>query len=141
MLGKRGTRYVATCLLVLGALALAIPAATLAAGGGGSAGDNQYTDPFAHSHTGGTVTATLTATATTPTATSPATPAPTTTSAAPAATPTVSAPAPTATLATSPAGATPRTLPYTGFDGRLAGVLGVGLIAGGAALRRRTRAG
>ena len=33
-------------MLLLGALALAIPAVTLASGGG-SAGDQQYTDPFA----------------------------------------------------------------------------------------------
>lgn len=137
MLGKRGRRLVATCLLVLGALALAVPAATLAAGGGGSAGDNQYTDPFANSHSATSATATSPAPATT--SSSPATVAPTTTSAPPAPTPTVSTPAPTATLATGTAGATPRTLPYTGFDGLLAGALGVGLITGGAALRRRSR--
>ncbi len=42
----RALRWLVTCMLLLGALALAIPAVTLASGGG-SAGDQQYTDPFA----------------------------------------------------------------------------------------------
>jgi hypothetical protein len=135
------SRRLLTALLVLVALALAVPAATLAAGGG-SAGDQQYTDPFAATST--------------PTSTHTATP--TTTPPAPATTappPTVAtstqplAPAATATpAATTPAPATPEptattarptTLPFTGYDSWLAGALGMAMVVGGITLRRRAR--
>jgi LPXTG-motif cell wall-anchored protein len=126
-------------MLLLGALALAVPAVTLAAGGGGSAGDQQYTDPF-----GGTSTPTSKpkTTATTPPQTTP-TPAPApTTSATPVAstqtatTQTSSDPTtPTATIASSTTG----TLPRTGYDSWLAAGLGFVLVGGGLALRVRAR--
>lgn len=124
-------------MLLLGALALAAPAVTLAAGGGGSAGDQQYTDPF-----GGTSTPTKSAPKTTATApppatsTAPAATAPTTTATPVASTQTASDPTtPTATIASSNAG----TLPRTGYDGWLAAALGFGLVGGGLVLRVRAR--
>ncbi len=128
-----------TWILVLTALAMAVPAATLASGGGGSAGDQQYTDPFAGtSNPSGTHT----------TKTHPATkPAPAATAPAPAASaPAASTPAPATTApAASPATTTtastarPTTLPFTGYDSWLAAGLGAALVAGGALLRRRAR--
>ncbi len=136
------SRRLAACLLALGALALALPAVTLAAGGGGSAGDQQYTDPF-----GATSTPTH-ASAPPPTTTAAPTPppaaTPTTTSApAPVATGTVTSDAttssaePTATTASSAPASGAGQLPYTGYDSWLAGALGLGLIAGGVVLRWR----
>jgi hypothetical protein len=139
-----GTRRLVSLLLVLGAVALAVPAATLASGGG-SAGDNQYTDPFAHT------TSTASAPATTSTAAAPqttttaapvtSTPAPvTTTPAAPAATATA-VPTATADATTAPVtnGSVSRSLPYTGYDSLLAGALGVALLAAGIGLRSTAR--
>ncbi len=131
-------------LLILGLAGFAVPAATLAAGGG-SAGDQQYTDPFGGSGGGK-------ATKTTATAPAPApAPAPAATT-PPATTPTTSTPAPTgsgttgtptAVAATSAktgkTGKTGKTLPFTGYDGRLAALLGAGLVLGGAGLRIRLR--
>jgi hypothetical protein len=122
-----------TLLLVAGALALAVPAVTLASGGG-SAGDQQYTDPFAGSTTPTSASHTTTSAPTTSTA------APTTTSAPP---PTATvAPAPTtpATAAdpTTPT-ATTAQLPYTGYDGWVAGLCGFVLVSAGLVLRHRVR--
>jgi len=140
------SRRLLTVILALFALALAVPAATLAAGGG-SAGDQQYTDPFA-----GTSTPTATSHPTTPTST---TPAPATTTAPPPvdSTPAQTAPAPTAATATTPSAsasadgsatttdstARPTTLAFTGYDSWLAGGLGFAMVAGGITLRRRAR--
>ena len=124
------------------ALALAVPAATLAANGG-SAGDQQYTDPFA-----GTPAPTSTQTSTTPA------PAPATATAPVASTPSAGTPAPvTATPAASPAAGSetpaatttpvpthPTELPFTGYDSWLAAGLGAAMVAGGLVLRRRARA-
>jgi LPXTG-motif cell wall-anchored protein len=127
-------------MLLLGALALAVPAVTIADGGGGSAGDQQYTDPF-----GGTSTPTPSkpkTTATTPPQTTSTAAAPPTTSATPVAstqtatTQTSSDPTtPTATIASSTTG----TLPRTGYDSWLAAGLGFVLVGGGLALRFRAR--
>ena len=130
------SRRLLTWILVLAALGLAVPAATLAAGGGGSAGDQQYTDPFA-----GTSTPSSTHTATTPAPTTTA--AATTPAPAPPDTATTPAPAPAAASADSaPATATtarPTTLAFTGYDSWLAAGLGAAMIGGGVLLRRRVR--
>lgn len=128
-------------MLLLGALALAVPAVTLASGGG-SAGDQQYTDPFA----GTPQSKTTTTRSAPPTSTAPATSAPTPTSASPTSTSPTTTPVastqtssdpttPTATIATSTAGQLPR----TGYDSWLAGALGFVLVGGGLALRVRLR--
>ncbi len=129
-------------LLILGLAGFAVPAATLAAGGG-SAGDQQYTDPFGGSSGGKATKTTATSTAPAPAATTPPATTP------PATTPTTSTPAPTgsgttgtptAVAATSAkTGKTGKTLPFTGYDGRLAALLGAGLVLGGAGLRIRLR--
>jgi LPXTG-motif cell wall-anchored protein len=123
-------------MLVLVLLALTVPAVSLADGGGGSAGDQQYTDPFSSTSGGATSTApaTTTSAALTPTATS--SPAPSTTPPSSAA-PTTSAD-PTATIATATATASSKTLPYTGYDAWTAVGFGLALVAGGMVLRRRT---
>lgn len=134
-------------MLLLVLLALAVPAVSLA---GGSAGDQQYTDPFAGgsgssgSHTAGTTTS-----APAQTTSSPA-PAQTTPSAAPSTTPAASTSADPTTAAAVPttageptatmAGGSSTTLPYTGYDAWTAVGFGVTLVAGGAALRWHLRA-
>jgi LPXTG-motif cell wall-anchored protein len=128
--------------MLLGALALAVPAVTLASGGG-SAGDQQYTDPFAGTPAPGKSKPKTTATTPPPTtSTAPATPAPATPApATPAPTPVASTSSssdpttPTATIASSTAG----TLPHTGYDGRLAAALGFALVGGGLLVRARLR--
>jgi hypothetical protein len=134
---------IAVCL-TLGLLALALPAASLA---GGSAGDQQYTDPFgggaakpAQTTTASTPASTstpvappATTTAAAPPATTPAAPAQTTPVAPAAANPT--APDPTATTATS--SDPPATLPMTGYSAWMAGGFGAVMLASGLALRRR----
>jgi hypothetical protein len=96
------------------AAALALPAVSFA----GSAGDNQYTDPFGGSKP---------QTSQPKTNTTPATPAPGATS-----TPSQS-PSPTATTA-----APGNDLPRTGLDLRVVAGLGVLLVASGVVLWRRT---
>jgi LPXTG-motif cell wall-anchored protein len=125
-------------MLLLGALALAVPAVTLA-GGGGSAGDQQYTDPFAGTSPGKSKAKTTT-TRTPTTSTQPATTSPAatpTTSATPvASTSTSSDPTtPTATIAATTTGQ----LPHTGYDGWLAAALGFVMVGGGLGLRARLR--
>jgi LPXTG-motif cell wall-anchored protein len=122
--------------MLLAALALAVPAVTLASGGGGSAGDQQYTDPFAGTPAPGKSKPKTTATTPPPTtATAPATPVPT--SATPVASTSSSSDptTPTATIAASTAG----TLPHTGYDDRLAAALGFVLVGGGLLIRARLR--
>ncbi|MGZ4171445.1 MAG: LPXTG cell wall anchor domain-containing protein [Solirubrobacteraceae bacterium] len=132
----RTPRWLATCIMLLGALVLAVPAVTLASGGG-SAGDQQYTDPFS----GTPAPSKSKSESSTTTSTAPATPAPTSTSAPPATTPVASTQTssdpttPTATIASSTAGQ----LPHTGYDSRLAAVLGFALVGGGLVLRAGLR--
>ena len=125
-------------MLLLGALALAVPAVALA-GGGGSAGDQQYTDPFAGTSPGKSKPKTTTTSApTTSSAPATSTPPPTpTTSVTPvASTSTASDPTtPTATIASTTTGELPR----TGYDGWLAAGLGFALVGGGLGLRVRLR--
>jgi hypothetical protein len=137
--GVRTPRWLVTCMLLLSALALAVPAVTLAAGGG-SAGDQQYTDPFAGTSPGESKPTTTTTSAPA-TSTQPAT-QPSDTSAPPASTPVASATAtssdpttPTATIASS----TPGQLPHTGYDSWLAAGLGFVLVSCGMGLRGRLR--
>ena len=126
-------------MLLLGALALAIPAVTLASGGG-SAGDQQYTDPFAGTPPPSKSKTKTTATApSSPTSTAPVATASTTTPAS--ATPVASTSSssdpttPTATIASSTAG----TLPHTGYDDWLPAALGFALVGGGLLIRVRLR--
>ena len=126
-------------MLLLAALALAVPAVTLAAGGGGSAGDQQYTDPFAGTAPGKSkpkpTTTGTPATSTQPAATTPA--ATPTTSVSPVASTSSAADptTPTATIASGTAGE----LPHTGYDGWLAAAVGFSLVGGGMGLRARLR--
>jgi LPXTG-motif cell wall-anchored protein len=124
--------------MLLAALALAVPAVTLASGGG-SAGDQQYTDPFAGTPAPGKSKPKTTATTPPPaTSTAPAAPAPPPpTSATPVASTSSSSDptTPTATIASSTAG----TLPHTGYDDRLAAALGFVLVGGGLLIRARLR--
>jgi hypothetical protein len=136
-------------MLLLVLVALAVPAASLA---GGSAGDQQYTDPFAGgsggsgSHTAGTTTSS---------------PAPAQTTSTPAPAQTTSSPAPPTTVAASTNSADPTTaaavsttageptatmasgssteLPQTGYDAWTAVGFGLTLVVGGAALRWHLR--
>lgn len=117
-------------ILLLVALAGVLPAVALA---GGSAGNQQYTDPFAGSTSSSSATVTVTSTAATP----PPDTTPVVTSSASATTP----PPATTPAATTPATSTvrPAHLPFTGYNGWLAAALGAGMVSGGIALRRRTR--
>ena len=142
---RRPRLLTVACCLVLAVACLGAPAIALA---GGSAGDQQYTDPFSGgSPGGGSATATApaqTETATAPAQTTPAespdtTPAPT----APAdTTPSETTPVepstepdPTATVAAPSTG----TLPYTGYAAWTAAGFGAVLLGAGLALRLRTR--
>jgi cytoskeletal protein RodZ len=142
----RDGRHLAALLVVLGALALAVPAVALA---GGSAGNNQYTNPFG----GGTTPQPTTTTP--PQTSSTAAPQPTTSAAPPATTQspgtattsvvTTSDPTatsePTATAASPGVGTTTggTGLPRTGYAvWELAG-FGLVMVAGGFVIRRRGR--
>jgi len=109
-----------TTVLVLG------PAATALACGP-SAGDCQYTDPLSTSTTTSHTTTAPPAPTTTP---APSTPVPTTT-------PTATTADPATTSTTSASAKSKKTLPYTGYAAWAGGALGVFLIAGGIAVRRR----
>ena len=118
---------IVACLL-LGLLALGAPAVALA---GGSAGDQQYTDPFGAGTTTtsaarDTATATTPASATTPAATPPA--------ADPAPAQTSTGSQPTATVA-----GTSSSLPYTGYDTWMAAGFGAVMLATGLGLRLQAR--
>jgi hypothetical protein len=144
----RGARHVVAVLIVLGALALALPALALA---GGSAGNNQYTNPFgsttpasppATSSTSSAPPATTPAT--TPAATTPASTTPPSSTAAASAGATTTA-EPTATAA---AGGAPSTtsgsgpsLPRTGYVAGEAAGFGLVLLVSGMVIRRRIQRG
>jgi hypothetical protein len=105
-------------------MALVVGPAANAFACGPSAGDCQYTDPLSPT----TTTTTVHQTTAPPVTTSPPlqTTMPTATTADPA------------TATTSPTSSqSSKTLPYTGYAAWLAGALGVFLIAGGIAVRRR----
>jgi hypothetical protein len=127
-------------MLLLVLVALAVPAASLA---GGSAGDQQYTDPFAGgsggsgSHTAGTTTSSPAPAQTTSSPAPPTTVAASTNSADPTTAAAVSTTAgePTATMASGSS----TELPHTGYDAWTAVGFGLTLVAGGAALRWQLR--
>ncbi len=135
-------RQALTCLLLLGLLALALPVAALA-DGGGSAGDQQYVDPLAHQPTTPHSSPSRTPSAPTPAPTStPASPSSSasTLSANTSTTPTATTASGTTTSSSSRATVKAgQQLPYTGYDGRLAAGLGFVLVLGGVGLRRRAR--
>jgi cytoskeletal protein RodZ len=129
-------------MLLLVLVALAVPAVSFA---GGSAGDQQYTDPFgatsgSGSHSASTSTSSPATTTSSPAQTTP----PSTTPAAPtpSADPTTAAVAPTTAgdPTATMAGGSSTTLPYTGYDAWTAVGFGLTLLAGGAALRWHLRA-
>jgi hypothetical protein len=105
-----------------------VPAAALA-DSGPSAGDNQYVDPLA-----GTGTSTTA---------HHAKPAPSTSTPVPGATSTLSDSSPLTSSGppATAAGSDPATLPVTGDDALLVGVLGFALAGAGVAARRATRPG
>jgi hypothetical protein len=124
-------RHVLVCL---GLLALLAGPTVALAQGGGSAGDQQYTDPF-----GSTTHSSTTHTQTQPQQT---------TTSAPVTTPPATSTTPATVTSTADAGSTPvataassngKTLPYTGLD--LWTVVGVGLtlMASGLLIRVRSR--
>jgi LPXTG-motif cell wall-anchored protein len=143
----RDGRHLAALLVVLGALALTVPAVALA---GGSAGNNQYTNPFGSGTTSQP-------TKTTPPQTSSTTVPETTTSAPPPATavsPATTSPAtettsavttasgPTATAAAAPGVGTTaggKGLPRTGYGVWEIAGFGLVMLAGGFFVRRRGR--
>lgn len=134
-----GLRKIVSYLLLLGALALTVPAVTVASGGG-SAGDQQYTDPFATQPGSG-----ASHKSTKPSTTTTAPPAATSTAPAPAANTTTpvtagsdptTATTPTATTALSTSA---KTLPYTGYDSWLAAGFGLVLAGAGLGLRRKAQ--
>jgi LPXTG-motif cell wall-anchored protein len=122
-------------VLIAALMLCAVPAAL--AGSGPSAGDNQYVDPLAGTHTTSGASST-TNTASAPSTASP-TPAPAVSSAAPVtSTPDFADPSGTTTTTTAdPSGKLPR----TGYDAWLIAALGAALAAGGIAIRRRSTAG
>jgi cytoskeletal protein RodZ len=142
----RDGRHLAALLVVLGAFALAVPAGALA---GGSAGNNQYTNPFGNTTTSQptTTTPTQTSSTTAPETTTSTPPPATTESPAPATTSVVTTTDPTATSdPTATAAATPaagsttagKALPRTGYaDWELAG-FGLVMVAAGFVIRRRS---
>ena len=102
-------------LAVAGTVLALLPAAAAAQ----SAGDEQYSDPFAGQS---------------PSSTPAPTPAPAT-----GAQPAQATPAPAAAPAASNAPAQAAQLPRTGWDARLPGMLGLVLMSAGVALRARVR--
>jgi hypothetical protein len=144
----RDGRHLAALLVVLGALALAVPALALA---GGSAGNNQYTNPFGGGTTSQLATTPPRTSSTTAPVTTTSTPPPVstespgTTESPPTATPTTSVvttsePAPTATAAASPGAGTTtdgKALPRTGYAGWEIAGFALVMIAGGFVIRRR----
>jgi hypothetical protein len=104
-------------------VALVVGTAGTALACGPSAGDCQYTDPLS------TSTSTTAHPTTAPPATTPSTPVQSTVPTATTADP--------ATATTTASSKSSKTLPYTGYAAWVGGALGVFLIAGGIAVRRR----
>ncbi len=141
--------HVIACLCLLGLLSA--PAVALAQGG--SAGDQQYTDPLAGTTTGShtstqpasTTPASSPTTSSTPATPTPASSTPATTTPAPSGQATTAAPAtsdsaaPTATTASSGTGSQ-KTLPFTGIDLWAVAGIGLSLTASGLLIRLRARA-
>jgi hypothetical protein len=141
----RDGRHLAALLVVLGALALAVPAVALA---GGSAGNNQYTNPFGSGTTSqpstpppqtSSTAASQTASSTSPPATT-VSPATVTTSVVTTSDPTATS-EPTATAASPAAGTTTggEGLPRTGYAVWEIAGFGLVMVAGGFVIRRRGR--
>jgi hypothetical protein len=135
----RGARHLAGLFIVLGVIAMAVPAIALA---GGSAGNNQYTNPFGNTSPSSTPATSSTASA--PPATTPAqtTPASTSGAAGATTTPVTTNADPTATAAAgaaSPTTTSGHSLPRTGYLDWEAAGFGVVLLAGGLVIRRRMR--
>jgi hypothetical protein len=122
------SRHLLIFLVLIGLLAMAIPAFSSAACTG--AGDSQYCDPL---NNGGHTSNSGTGTSSTPAA-SPSTSTPGTSAAAGTIS---STPATTAPAQTTTAGS--RTLPFTGYATWEAAGLGLVLVGGGLALRLRAR--
>jgi hypothetical protein len=111
----------------IGALALAVPAVSLA-GGGSSAGDQQYVDPLSgSSHHSTTTTA------------SPATPTPAPVASASSSTPTATATAATSTTAATGSSSASKQLPFTGMNVWLAAGIGLLMLGAGVGIRRAVR--
>lgn len=132
---RSATRALGACLVMVGLLALASGVAQAQGGGNNSAGNSQYVDPLggsSHSKQGSHSSSSSGSTATTPTTT-------TTTGSAGSSTLSPSAPSSvggTTTSATASTTGAGRTLPYTGLNLWACVALGLGLLAGGLALRR-----
>jgi hypothetical protein len=134
------SRSVVAGMMLLVLIALTVPAVSLA---GGSAGDQQYTDPFsggsggASTHTAATTTSSAPATTTSspaPAASSPVAATPTT-----SADPSTVAAATTASDSAATMATSSPTLPYTGYDAWTAVGFGLTLLAGGTVIRWRVR--
>jgi cytoskeletal protein RodZ len=136
----RGARHLAALLIVLGAVAMMIPAIAFA---GGSAGNNQYTNPFGNTSPSSPPATSSTASAPPSTTPSQST-SPASTSPSESTTPQATTTDPTATAAAAGAGGSTTTtsgpsLPRTGYLDWEAAGFGIVLVAGGVLIRRRTR--
>ena len=121
---------------LLSVLALAAPATALA----GSAGDQQYQDPFGGSNNSGQNNSSgSSGSSSSPTPTPVPTTPPTSGGSTPTPTP-VPTTAPTAPTPTTTTTATGAGLPRTGLDAWQVALLGLGLLCAGSGLRLRLRA-
>jgi hypothetical protein len=127
-------RHVLVCIGLLAFVSLGCAAAALAQGG--SAGDQQYTDPFGSTKTSSQTTTQAQGTSPS-TSPAPTTPAPSGTAAA-ATTSSPDAGTPTATAASGTDSG--KTLPFTGINVWTVAGLGLTLTAAGLLIRLRSRA-
>lgn len=132
----RGLRYIFVLLVAFGAVSMFAPAGALADNCNQSAGDQQYVDPLqncnpAPSSSGTHTTSTPSSSTAAPGAPVPSTPVASTAS-------TTASTTPTATHSSDPSSG--KTLPYTGLNLPAALLVAVGLVGGGAVLRRLTGA-
>jgi hypothetical protein len=131
-------RHVLVCLGLLALVTAAVGPAVALASGGGSAGDQQYTDPL-----GSTKTTSQTSTqsqATTPVTTPAPTTAATGTAAATTSAPTATTPGATPTATAASGTSSGKTLPFTGINVWTLAGLGLTLTASGLLIRLRARA-
>jgi dipeptide/tripeptide permease len=133
---RSATRALGACLVMAGLLALASGVAQAQGGGNNSAGNSQYVDPLSAnghskhgSHSSGSSGSTTTTTVTTTTTTT-ATGSSTLSPSAP------SSVSGSGTPSRSSSADSGKTLPYTGLNLGACVALGLGLLAGGLALRR-----